>query len=85
MRTGYVRPTVAALLPGSGSDHHFVAAVFAGPLAALGIRLLEPPPVRDLGELDAWLSSLRREHGAGLLTGGISAGAHLAARWAATR
>ncbi|GAA4527305.1 alpha/beta hydrolase [Amycolatopsis samaneae] len=77
-------PRTAVLLPGTGSDEVFVRAVFARPLAALGIELLAPapPPGKALAEgYFAELDRLAAAHGP-LLAGGISFGAHLAAEWA---
>ncbi|MDN5747653.1 MAG: alpha/beta hydrolase, partial [Pseudonocardia sp.] len=74
------------VLPGSGSDEVFVRAAFGGPLRAVGVRLVAPEPRRDaevvrghLAALDAALERADRP----LLVGGVSLGAHLAARWAA--
>ncbi|WP_158891927.1 alpha/beta fold hydrolase [Amycolatopsis anabasis] len=74
----------AVLLPGTGSDEVFVRAVFAGPLAALGIELVAPPPPpgdRLAKGYLAVLDALADERGS-LLVGGVSFGAHLAAEWA---
>lgn len=77
------------LLPGSGSDHVFVVSAFGFPLSALGIRLVAPPPEPGGAVVSAmWhaLDSAVEESGAdgaGLLVGGISLGAHVAAGWAA--
>ncbi|RSM61150.1 alpha/beta hydrolase [Amycolatopsis sp. WAC 01376] len=63
----------------------FVRSVFSGPLRALGIRLLAPPPPAGGRLADGYLEELDRlsgEHGP-LLVGGISFGAHLSAEWAA--
>ncbi|MEV6871794.1 hypothetical protein AB0M82_02040, partial [Amycolatopsis sp. NPDC051128] len=72
------------LLPGTGSDEVFVRAVFAGPLRALGVPLIAPPPPPGAALADGYLEmldALADEHGE-LLVGGISFGAHLAAEWA---
>ncbi|WP_329057030.1 alpha/beta hydrolase [Amycolatopsis sp. NBC_01488] len=72
------------LLPGTGSDEVFVRAVFAGPLRALGVPLIAPPPPDGAALADGYLATLDAlagEHGE-LLVGGISFGAHLAAEWA---
>ena len=72
------------LLPGTGSDEVFVRAVFAGPLRALGVPLIAPPPPPGAALAEGYLTvldELAREHGR-LLVGGISFGAHLAAEWA---
>jgi pimeloyl-ACP methyl ester carboxylesterase len=75
----------AVLLPGTGSDEVFIRAVFARPLAALGVALIAPAPPsgRELkvGYLAA-LDAVAAEVGAPILVGGISFGAHLAAEWA---
>jgi pimeloyl-ACP methyl ester carboxylesterase len=71
------------LLAGSGSDHVFVTAVFAQPLAALGIRLVAAPPAAGAGVVEDMWRSLDSAADPGTLVGGISLGAHLAARWAA--
>lgn len=72
------------LLPGTGSDEVFVRAVFAGPLRALGVPLIAPPPPPGAALAEGYLArldALADEHGE-LLVGGISFGAHLAAEWA---
>jgi len=72
------------LLPGTGSDEVFVRAVFAGPLRALGVPLIAPPPPPGAALADGYLATLDAladEHGE-LLVGGISFGTHLAAEWA---
>jgi pimeloyl-ACP methyl ester carboxylesterase len=75
----------AVLLPGTGSDEVFVARVFAGPLADVGLAVEAPRPAvcaalaeRHLAALDAAAD----RHGV-IITGGISFGAHLAVEWAA--
>ncbi|RBM19649.1 alpha/beta hydrolase [Prauserella sp. PE36] len=77
--------STAVILPGTGSDEVFVRSVFAGPLAALGVELVAPPPPPGdavvtgyLGLLDQWAETLAGP----VLAGGISLGAHLAAEWA---
>ncbi|WP_410578923.1 alpha/beta hydrolase [Amycolatopsis sp. lyj-108] len=83
--TSAIPPTTAVVLPGTGSDEVFVRSVFSGPLRALGIRLLAPPPPAGGRLADGYLEELDRlsgEHGP-LLVGGISFGAHLSAEWAA--
>jgi pimeloyl-ACP methyl ester carboxylesterase len=74
-----MRSSPAVLLPGTASDEVFVAAVFAGPLAAAGIEPVTPASrcVREHFEaLDAaW-------DGTPLVVGGVSLGAHVAAAWA---
>lgn len=82
--TSVIPVPAAVLLPGTGSDEVFVRAVFAGPLRALGVPLLTPPPPPGAELADGYLAildALADEHGE-LLVGGISFGAHLAAEWA---
>ncbi|WP_342670852.1 alpha/beta hydrolase [Pseudonocardia acaciae] len=76
---------LAVLLPGTGSDEVFVTAAFGGPLRALGIPLLAPAPSPGVGVVDGYLRALDRaaQGGDGLLVGGVSLGAQVAARWAA--
>ncbi|MGQ0479540.1 MAG: alpha/beta hydrolase [Pseudonocardia sp.] len=81
------------LLPGSGSDEVFVTAAFHRPLAALGWRLVAPRPVAGSGvvagyrvALDAAADACVDPDGDAVpLVGGVSLGAHVAARWAADR
>jgi pimeloyl-ACP methyl ester carboxylesterase len=85
-------PAVSAVvLPGSGSDGDFVRRAFAGPLRALGIRLVAPAPRpgREVvagyhAALDA-AAARAGARGEALLAGGVSLGALVAARWAAQR
>lgn len=86
MTSGGVRQAVdvAVLLPGTGSDEVFVGRVFAGPLAAAGLRLVAPRPhqgaalaQRHLAALDDTAARYGR-----IVVGGISFGAHVAAEWA---
>ncbi|MFG1644881.1 alpha/beta fold hydrolase [Amycolatopsis sp. NPDC049252] len=82
--TSAIRVPAAVLLPGTGSDEVFVRAVFDGPLRALGVPLLAPPPPPGASLAEGYLAvldALADEHGE-LLVGGISFGAHLAAEWA---
>ncbi|WP_216217415.1 alpha/beta hydrolase [Amycolatopsis aidingensis] len=75
----------AVLLPGTGSDEVFVRSVFAGPLRALGLEVLAPPPPPAEALTSGYLARLDAEAEAArepLLVGGISLGAHLAAEWA---
>jgi pimeloyl-ACP methyl ester carboxylesterase len=76
----------AVILPGSGSTADFVTRAFGPPLAAAGYAVVavDPPagpdPVTDaLRALDAAARRHRPD-----LVGGVSLGAHLAVRWAAT-
>ena len=78
--------TCALLLPGSGSDEVFVRNAFETALDEAGIALVAPPPRpgRDVvagyrAALDAAL-----DRSGPLLVGGVSLGAHVAARWAVT-
>lgn len=76
---------LAVLLPGTGSDDVFVRSVFDVPLAAVGVRTVTPSPAPGPGLGEAFLAALdtASERGAGgVLAGGISFGAHLAAEWA---
>lgn len=82
--TSAIPLTTAVVLPGTGSDEVFVRRVFEGPLRALGIPLLAPPPPPGERLAEGYLAELDRlaaEHGP-LLVGGISFGAHLSAEWA---
>jgi pimeloyl-ACP methyl ester carboxylesterase len=82
--TSAIRVPAAVLLPGTGSDEVFVRAVFDGPLRALGVPLIAPPPPPGAALADGYLAvldALGDEYGE-LLVGGISFGAHLAAEWA---
>ncbi len=75
----------AVLLPGTGSDEVFVATVFAGPLASVGIAVEAPRPAVGAALAErhfAALDAAADRHGV-IITGGISFGAHLAAEWAA--
>ncbi|GAA2967585.1 alpha/beta fold hydrolase [Actinokineospora diospyrosa] len=76
-------PPTAVLLPGTGSDEVFVRSVFAGPLAAVGVELRTPRPRPGKELVRAHLATLEATDGP-VLVGGISLGAHLAARWAAS-
>lgn len=75
------------MLPGSGSSADFLRRAFTGPLTAAGLALLalDPPTGSDavsagLGLLDDVLADQAVRY-----VGGVSLGAHLAARWAAAR
>ncbi len=66
----------------------FVRAAFAGPLAALGIVLTAPAVRAGPGVVAGYRAALDAALDAtpdGLLVGGISLGAHVAAAWAAER
>lgn len=77
-------PTVAVVLPGTGSDAHFAARAFREPLAARSVLTIpiEPDPVRVVGSyLDA-MDAAAAEFGQ-ILVGGVSIGAAVALQWAA--
>jgi len=78
---------VAVILPGAGSSADFVARAFGKALHEAGYGLVTPSPEPGPGVVDAALRALDEaaaEHGPALrLVGGVSLGAHLAARWAA--
>ncbi|HEY6747390.1 MAG TPA: alpha/beta hydrolase, partial [Mycobacteriales bacterium] len=80
---------VAVILPGAGSSADFVTRAFGGPLREAGYGLVTPSPEPGPGLVDAALRALDEAaaaHGPALrLVGGVSLGAHLAARWAAYR
>jgi pimeloyl-ACP methyl ester carboxylesterase len=70
------------MLPGSGSDEQFINSVFAVPLAGIGVELVAPAP-RCGGDVVVGYREALDAAGPGpLLVGGISLGAHVAARWA---
>ncbi|WP_425457025.1 alpha/beta fold hydrolase [Amycolatopsis cihanbeyliensis] len=76
---------LAVLLPGTGSDETFVRSVFAGPLRALGVEVLTPPPPPSETLTSGYLARLDADAdaaGSPILVGGISLGAHLATEWA---
>jgi pimeloyl-ACP methyl ester carboxylesterase len=75
----------AVLLPGNGSDEVFVRSVFDIPLAAVGVRAVIPAPQPGPNLAEAYLAALdeaAEQSTHGVLAGGISFGAHLAAEWA---
>jgi pimeloyl-ACP methyl ester carboxylesterase len=78
---------VAVLLPGAGSSADFVRRAFAAPLREAGYALVAPPPVPGPDTVVAAFRALdaaAAEYGPRLrLVGGISLGAHIAARWTA--
>ncbi|GGN21394.1 thioesterase [Lentzea pudingi] len=67
------------LLPGTASDEVFVRSVFTDPLSQVG-AIVDAPRVRTLGERLAALDSAWTGHP--IVVGGVSLGAHVAARWA---
>lgn len=79
-----VAARTAVLLPGTGSDEVFVSAVFAEPLAEIGIELVAPRPPAGPGLVAGQLAELDRIAAirGPILAGGISLGAHLAVEWA---
>lgn len=89
MITAVLRRAVGAVvvLPGTGSDEVFVEAVFGGPVAAAGLRLVAPPPCHGAELAECHLAALdaAADRYGPIVAGGISLGAHLAAEWAATR
>jgi pimeloyl-ACP methyl ester carboxylesterase len=78
---------VAVVLPGAGSSADFVRRAFGGPLREAGYELVAPEPVPGPDLVAAAYRSLdgaAAEYGARLrLVGGVSLGAHVAARWTA--
>ncbi|HUQ57413.1 MAG TPA: alpha/beta fold hydrolase [Lentzea sp.] len=68
------------LLPGTASDEVFVRTVFAEPLSQVG-AVLVAPRVRTLCERLTALENAWAGHP--IVVGGVSLGAHVAARWAA--
>jgi pimeloyl-ACP methyl ester carboxylesterase len=76
----------AVILPGSASTSEFASRALGPALAALGLATVAADPAA-LGDPDAQLAALDaavREWDP-VLVGGVSLGAHLAARWAAGR
>jgi pimeloyl-ACP methyl ester carboxylesterase len=74
---------VAVLLPGTGSDEHFVRSVFEVPFAAVCVRAVTPAPVPGPLLAEACLAALDEAAADGpVVAGGVSFGAHLAAEWA---
>jgi pimeloyl-ACP methyl ester carboxylesterase len=78
--------TCALVLPGSGSDEVFVRNAFGPALDEAGIALVAPPPRPGRGVVAGYRAALDAALGRSgpLLVGGVSLGAHVAARWAAT-
>jgi pimeloyl-ACP methyl ester carboxylesterase len=75
--------TCAVLLPGSGSDEVFIRSVFACALAGVGVELVAPAPWRGADVVAGYRAALDAGCPGPVLVGGISLGAHVAARWAA--
>ncbi|MDG3011399.1 alpha/beta hydrolase [Rhodococcus sp. D2-41] len=76
-------PSVAVLLPGTGSDADFASRAFHGPLTSIGVEVVavDPAPGRLVeGYLDA-LDDAHARHGR-LVVGGVSIGAAVAVQWA---
>ena len=78
---------IAVVLPGAGSSAEFVRRAFGRPLREAGYGLVAPAPVPGADLVTAAFRSLdaaAAEYGSRLrLVGGVSLGAHVAARWAA--
>jgi pimeloyl-ACP methyl ester carboxylesterase len=76
----------AVVLPGSASTSDFAARALGPALAALGLATVSADP-GSLGDPDAQLRALDSavRDWDPVLVGGVSLGAHLAARWAAGR
>jgi pimeloyl-ACP methyl ester carboxylesterase len=72
------------MLPGAGSDERFIRSVFAAALAGVGVELVAPPPRRGADVIAGYRAALDAAGPGPVLVGGISLGAHVAARWAAT-
>jgi pimeloyl-ACP methyl ester carboxylesterase len=71
------------MLPGSGSDEVFIRSVFACALTAVGVELVAPAPWRGPDVVAGYRAALDAAGPGPVLVGGISLGAHVAARWAA--
>ena len=80
---------VAVVLPGAGSSAEFVRRAFARPLREAGYALVAPAPVPGSDLVAASFRALdaaAAQYGPRLrLVGGVSLGAHTAARWTAAR
>ena len=76
------------LLPGAGSSADFVSRAFRRPLEAAGYELVAGAPTPGPAVVEAAfgiLDAARRAYGPRLgIVGGVSLGAHVAARWAAS-
>jgi len=71
------------MLPGSGSDEVFIRSVFAGALAGVDVELVAPAPRRGPDVVAGYRAALEAAGPGPVLVGGVSLGAHVAARWAA--
>jgi pimeloyl-ACP methyl ester carboxylesterase len=77
-----LRGVRTVLLPGTGSDDHYVRHAFSGPIRAAGAVLVTPPPQPDR-LIYGYLSALDDAARAGPIgVGGVSIGAAVAAAWA---
>jgi pimeloyl-ACP methyl ester carboxylesterase len=70
------------MLPGTGSDHDYVARAFAGPLRDAGARIAahQPQPAHLIGGYLAGLDEAARS--GPIAVGGVSIGAAVAVAWA---
>lgn len=77
-----LRGVTAVLLPGTGSDDHYVRRAFSGPLQRVGAVIVTPAP--QAGHLiDGYRAALGDAARQGpIAVGGISIGAAVAAAWA---
>ena len=71
------------MLPGSGSDEVFIRSVYACALAGVGVELVAPAPRRGPDVVAGYRAALEAAGPGPVLVGGVSLGAHVAARWAA--
>jgi hypothetical protein len=78
---------VAVVLPGTASTADFILRAFGAPLAAAGFCLVTTDPAAGPAVLEDQLHALddAERRFAPRLLGGVSLGAHLVARWAASR
>lgn len=78
-------PAVAVILPGTGSNADFIRRAFGPALAAIGLDLVAVEPEPGACVVDAAFAALNEVTGRYdvRLVGGVSLGAHVAARWAA--
>ncbi|MDI9916440.1 alpha/beta hydrolase [Rhodococcus sp. IEGM 1379] len=77
-------PTVAVVLPGTGSDAHFAERAFRDPLDARSVLTvaIEPDPRRVVDSYLEAMDAAAAEYGP-ILVGGVSIGAAVALQWAA--